>query len=151
MKNRSPWVNLGLVGVAFALYFGYLALQALWPSWEAPTTEPAPEYLKISTDVGADEYAYDLQITYVEISEGVTTIGDRAFRDCMGLRRISLPSSLEAIGAAAFSGCNDLTVIVYAGTVAEWQAVTKGDYWCAGISATDVVCADGTVPIDKYP
>ena len=45
------------------------------------------------------------------IPDGVTSIGDYAFRDCVGLTSITIPDSVTNIGLYAFSGCEGLTEI----------------------------------------
>lgn len=44
----------------------------------------------------------------VILPEGITTIGDNAFHDCIDLREVHFPSLLKSIGEAAFSGCISL-------------------------------------------
>jgi hypothetical protein len=46
------------------------------------------------------------------ISEGVKTIEQDAFRSCYNMEWLVLPSSLAAIGGAAFSDCNSLKIIL---------------------------------------
>ena len=43
------------------------------------------------------------------IADGVTSIGDYAFRDCYDLASVSIPDSVTRIGSYAFSGCSSLT------------------------------------------
>lgn len=80
--------------------------------------------------------AYMNQITSVELPEGLTTIGGRAFcgtkitgieipgtvtaiagsyafSGCTGLKQITFPGSLTSIGQDAFSGCTGLTSFVW--------------------------------------
>ncbi|MGN0996369.1 MAG: leucine-rich repeat protein [Candidatus Ventricola sp.] len=45
------------------------------------------------------------RIRRVEIGEGVQTIGNEAFSDCVHLERVSLPDSLQSIGVFAFKDC----------------------------------------------
>lgn len=140
MKGRAPWLTLLLSAAAFLA----AVLSAAGRFGNPATTEPPdPTLLVITGNVGADEHAYDLQITTVVVADGVTSIGDRAFRDCMALMRIELPASLKVIGTAAFSGCDSLRIIVYAGTVADWEELRKEKNWSAGVPATEVVCTDG--------
>ena len=46
-----------------------------------------------------------------EIPEGVTTLGEYAFRDCRNLKDIRIPRSVTAIEAGAFAGCVGLRCI----------------------------------------
>lgn len=45
------------------------------------------------------------EITNLVIPEGVTTIGDYAFRGCSGLTSVTIPESVTRIGDTAFYGC----------------------------------------------
>ncbi len=42
------------------------------------------------------------------LPEGVTSIGDYAFRGCSSLRSVTIPSSVTSIGDDAFAGCSSL-------------------------------------------
>ncbi len=46
-----------------------------------------------------------------EISSGVTTLGEDAFYQCIGLTGITLPDGLEVMGESAFQYCSGLTSI----------------------------------------
>ena len=50
-------------------------------------------------------YTYRSDIVSVVVEEGVTSIGDRAFRYCISLTDISLPDSVTSIGDYAFEYC----------------------------------------------
>ncbi len=47
----------------------------------------------------------------IDIPEGVTLIGDFAFRGCAALEKADIPSTLETLGQGAFTGCESLTGI----------------------------------------
>ena len=79
----------------------------------------------------------------VIIPEGVTSIGDSAFRYCNSLTSVTIPASVSSIGSSAFSYCSSLTTVNYNGTTAQWAAITKGDSWSSGVPATTVTCSDG--------
>jgi hypothetical protein len=51
------------------------------------------------------------KILTVVIGDGVTSIGDGAFRKCTGLISITIPNSLTSIGRSAFDGCSSITSI----------------------------------------
>lgn len=59
----------------------------------------------------ADEAFAWCSFNKVEISEGVTKIGQGAFSQCLDLNFVSLPDSLEIIGDRAFFGCSDLSSV----------------------------------------
>ena len=50
-------------------------------------------------------------LTSVTIPNGVTSIGSSAFQGCTGLTSITIPDSVTSIGGSAFSGCSSLTSI----------------------------------------
>ena len=49
-------------------------------------------------------------VTELVIPNGVTSIGDYAFRNCTSLTSITIPDSVTRIGNYAFSSCNALTI-----------------------------------------
>ncbi len=56
-------------------------------------------------------YDYKSYIKYVSLPNGVTSIGDWAFRDCSGLTSIEIPNRVTSIGSDAFDGCSGLTSV----------------------------------------
>ena len=52
------------------------------------------------------------------LEDGVASVGDRAFYDCVCLKSVRLPDSLVSIGAFAFSGCDLSAVSLPAGLTA---------------------------------
>ena len=56
-------------------------------------------------------WGYHESITSVIISQGVTSIGDNAFRSCTKLTSIRIPDSVNKIGFYAFQSCSCLTSI----------------------------------------
>ncbi len=53
-------------------------------------------------------YAVREYIRTVVVSEGVTSIGDFAFRDCTELKTVTIPDSVTKMGDYAFSNCRKL-------------------------------------------
>ena len=99
------------------------------------------------TSIG--EYAFNScsSLTSVEIGDSVTSIGDYAFYYCKSLTSIEIPDSVTSIGGSAFSNCRALTSITFNGTVEEWNAIEKGEYWNYNVPATYVECSNGKVEI----
>ena len=58
----------------------------------------------------------------VTIPEGVTSIGEEAFRWCEKLTTITIPDSITSIGYRAFSYCKNLTIHAHTGSYAEKYA-----------------------------
>ena len=58
-------------------------------------------------------YDYREQIKSVVIQEGVTTIGDCAFGECVNLPSITLPDSITSIGNNAFWKCSSMVSITF--------------------------------------
>jgi uncharacterized protein (TIGR02145 family) len=54
---------------------------------------------------------YCKNITNVVIKDGVTSIGNDAFRDCSSLVSIDIPNSVTSIGNNVFAGCSGLASI----------------------------------------
>ena len=74
--------------------------------------------------LGEEAFMDDLQIEEVRFSdENTTSIGTSCFMNCQQLRLISIPSSVEAIGEAAFSNCPNLVILCHKGSVAENHAI----------------------------
>ena len=53
-------------------------------------------------------HSYENEMTKVIIEDGVTSIGDYAFKDCSGLTSITIPNSVTSIGDYAFMNCSGL-------------------------------------------
>ena len=83
----------------------------------------------------------------VIIPEGVNRIYPFAFSGCNGVSRVTIPNSVTRIDWSAFEGCSSLTSIIFDGTVAQWNAITKDSVWNNATPATEVICSDGTVSL----
>jgi hypothetical protein len=83
----------------------------------------------------------------VTLCDGITEIGDWAFRNCKNLSQINIPNSVISICDRAFYGCTSLTSISFDGTVEQWTGLTKAENWANNVPATYVQCTDGTVSI----
>ena len=79
----------------------------------------------------------------------ITKINQYAFYNCSGLMRVTIGNSVTSIGAYAFRGCTSLTSIKFNGTIAQWNAISKGYDWRYKVPATKVVCTDGEIPISE--
>ena len=83
----------------------------------------------------------------VTIGDSVVSIDAKAFQSCDSLTTVTIGASVTTIGNVAFYNCGLLTTINFAGTVEQWNAITKVYAWNEGVPATYVQCSDGTVRI----
>ena len=59
----------------------------------------------------------------------VKEIAYRAFYICTGLTSVVIPDSVTSIGEYAFYDCIGLKNIYYRGTASQWEDISKGNYW----------------------
>ena len=67
-------------------------------------------------DYSYTPWSYD-DLTRVIIGNGVTTIGEAAFRSCSHLTSVNIPNSVTTIGNNAFNGCSSLTSVTIPNSV----------------------------------
>jgi hypothetical protein len=98
-----------------------LTLVGSWAKNRATATEIVmPDGV---TKIGDCAFRDCKSLNSIKIHEGVTKIGNLAFADCISLTEISIPNSVTGIGGAAFCDCILLESIVIP------ESVTKiGDY-----------------------
>ena len=58
------------------------------------------------------------------IPDSVTSIVGSAFAGCTSLTNVTIPDSVTSIGYDAFSYCKSLTDVYYAGSEAQWKAIS---------------------------
>ena len=98
------------------------------------------------TSIGPFAFYKCTSLTSIYIPDGVKSIGACAFSECSNLTSITLPDSITSIGYAAFDYCSSLTSINYQGTIAQWNAIEKGNGWNNQTGDYTIYCSDGTIP-----
>lgn len=93
--------------------------------------------------IGAEAFAGCDDLLSVNVPSSVTEIGESAFAGCAGLEAVVLPSGLESLDPGAFTGCSGLKDVYFAGTEAEFQALTGGN--------PDIVPPDATIHYEADP
>lgn len=82
------------------------------------------------------------------IGNSVKIIGKSAFSSLSdSFTQVTIPGTVTSIGYEAFYDCTGLTSISYTGTIAQWNAITKGLSWNNKVPAKVVHCSDGDVAI----
>ena len=143
---------------------GTISENGTFLSWE----ELKSEYDITDTSIADSAFAYEYGFFKIVIPEGITIIGDRAFRfsdlkyvnfpstlTTIGdyafystdIKNIYIPEGVTTIGSSAFENCTSLTNITFNGTVAQWNAIVIADSWNYNVPATQVTCSDGVVTL----
>ncbi len=65
----------------------------------------------------------------------VTTIGERAFSDCITLTSVTIPNSVTTIGYGAFKGCTGLTYVTIPNSVITIGSLVFSD--CTGLTSVN--------------
>ncbi len=68
--------------------------------------------LKSAVHIGADAFSYT-EISSIELSDSLDTIGDLAFAHCKNIKSISIPKSVKHIGGGFVVGCKNLESIEF--------------------------------------
>lgn len=109
---KAVWTpNFGTIGtVEWVLDSGVLTISG---------TGRVPDYSSTQATPWAKA-----QVRSVQIGEGITYVGSYAFSGCASLTSVSLPASLQGIGANAFRDCGSSLRYTYAGTLAQWGDIS---------------------------
>ena len=88
------------------------------------------------TSIGTLAFADCSGLTSVTIPNSVTSIGEYAFCNCTSLTSVTIPNSVTSIGSYAFSGCSGLTSI----TIPNSVTIIGGHafYNCSGLTSITI-------------
>ena len=75
-------------------------------------------------------------IKTIIIENGVTSIGNHAFRYCKGLTSVSIPGSVTSIGDSAFLNCQGLTSLSI--PVGVTSIGEDAFWWCSGLTSVSI-------------
>ena len=78
----------------------------------------------------------------VHIGDGVTRIGNWAFRYILQMTEVEIPATVTSIGENAFEGWISLKTVHFAGTRAEWAEVAVSETGNEFLLAAAVCCGD---------
>ena len=98
------------------------------------------------TSIGDDAFMFCEGLTSVTIPNSVTSIGDLAFYGCYGLTSVTIPNSVTSIGNYAFCGCSGLTSVTIGNSVTSiGESAFDG---CSGL--TSVTIPNSVTSIGNY-
>lgn len=77
-------------------------------------------------DVGYSVFS-NCPVHVIRIEEGTTVVSSAVFDDCVELKKVYLPASLQQFNSChpLFADCSALETIFYAGSEAQWKELTK--------------------------
>ncbi len=79
--------------------------------------------------VGATLYLRDEPVHRLTVPDGVTVLGSNTLRGYTALESVTLPASLMRLEDHALAQCERLSLIVFEGDRAAWEALEKGEAW----------------------
>ena len=94
---------------------------------------------------------YDKDIKEVVIKDGVTAIGNRAFRYTSNLTKVTIADSVTSIGLEAFSKCHSLTSITIPDSVTNLSTSAFEDSNLTSITIPDSVTSFGSKVFKDTP
>ena len=80
-------------------------------------------------EIPAGAFKNCISLYEVIIPSDVTSIGEDAFLGCINIRYVTVTKNLQSIGATAFYSSSNLYCITYNGTAEQWNKIHKGASW----------------------
>ena len=94
------------------------------------------------TAIGEKAFRNCMNLTGVELPDGITSIGRQAFINCVALQQIVIPASVKHIGELAFQDCINLTR-VETPSIDCWLDIEFDDHYANPLSYTHHLIAGG--------
>ncbi|MBQ9557488.1 MAG: leucine-rich repeat protein [Clostridia bacterium] len=115
---------------------------------ETPPWYPDVETAVISegvTSIGERAFNYCYSLTSVTIPDSVTSIGESAFNYCESLTSVTIPDGVTYIDERTFSECYNLESITFGSSV---TSIAYRAFWCCS-SLTGITLPESVISIDE--
>lgn len=86
-------------------------------------------------------------LTSLDIPNSVLNLRPEAFINCSYLETISISGLISEIPESIFKNCVSLETIEFKGTIAQWNALEKGENWNQDTPASLIHCSDGEIAL----
>ena len=112
--GRSVIIPSSVTNIAFGAFYGCSNLEKLTiPFFGNDMDNPSHlGYLFGAQTVDENLKYIPSSLATVEISDGITKLSENAFRNCINVREIILPSTLEVLGDNCFRFCTSLKNVI---------------------------------------
>lgn len=98
------------------------------------------------TSIGNYAFSEASGLRKVTIPNTVTSIGSRAFNKCTGLTNVIIPDSVTSLGSSGFYGCAGLTSVALSKNLSKLSEALFSD--CSGI--TEIILPENLTTIDYF-
>ena len=88
------------------------------------------------------------EVTYMNRTRKVTSIGVEAFRNCFRLTSVTIPNSVTSIGVEAFRGCTGLTSVTIPNSVISIS--DKAFYSCGGLTSVTIPNSVTSIGVEVF-
>ena len=112
----------------------------------SPLSDEYAGILRYSSAADGRNKVYQNAVQKVEISNGVTSIGGSAFRNCYSLSNVVIPNSVTSIGSYAFNACSSISSIVIPNSVTS----IGGSAFRNCYSLSSIIIPNGVTSIGDY-
>lgn len=99
--------------------------------------------------IGRDAFYNCDGLANLVIPSGITNIERQAFNSCSEIETLEIPASVTNIDYRAFYLCDNLRIVYYDGTEAEWAAVTKDKFWDEGSNYFMILKSTQDIVLDE--
>ena len=99
------------------------------------------------TSIKRSAFSYCTSLQFLMLSTTLMNIEEQAFRNCTSLVSVTLPKSVITLDKYVFANCSSLKLVIYEGTLEEWNRVGKSNNWIERSPISYVQCKNGKVKL----